>query len=1267
MRAALLAIGLLLSSVVALPAQAAPAEFQERIAFSGLNTPTNVEFSKDGRVFVAEKSGLIKVFDSLNDGTADVYADLRKEVYNLRDRGLLGMALHPNFPQDPRLYVLYTRDALPGGDTPKWGSATGTDDPCPTPPGETADGCVVTGRLSVLTPVNGVITEQPLITDWCQQFPTHSIGDLKFGPDGMLYASGGDGAHWNYADYGQDTSTSSDVTPDNPCGDPPVPVGTDQTRPTAEGGALRSQDLRTSADPTGLDGTIIKINPDTGAAAPGNPLTGPDANAARIISYGLRNPFRFTIRPGTNELWAGDVGWNTTEEINRIVPPAAAPVPNYGWPCYEGAVRQAGYDSLDLTLCESLYAQGAAAVVPPYFSYQHGAKASPADTCTVSGGSSVSGVAFYDTGNYPAAYQGALFFSDYSRNCVWVMPKGANGLPDPAQTTSFDTAASVPVELTTGPGGDLFAVNIGAGTVTRYVYTGTNNDPVAALKADRMTGGAPLTVHFDASASSDADLDPLTYEWDLDGDGDYDDSTAVTPTWTYPTKGSFTVKLRVKDGKGGQGDASTRIDVDNSAPTATITTPDAGLTWKVGDTISFSGTGTDPEQGTLPGSALTWTLVQMHCPSACHEHVVTTFTGNSGSFVAPDHEYPSHLELRLTVKDDAGLTDTKTVVLQPQTVDLTLQSSPPGLKLGWVSDQQVAPFTRTAIVNSVASIAAPSPQTLGGKTYEFVSWSDGGELAHTINAPATNTTYTATFKETTTQPPTGMVAAYAMNEGTGTTTADASGKNNTGTLVSATWADGKYSKAVSFDGTSSRVSVPDSPSLRLTTNMTLEAWVRPVAGQNIAHAVIIKQHDTGLAYSLYVNADLSPNVTIDTGTRIRLNGPTALPLNTWSHLAATYDGATLRLYVNGAQVSQTAATGTLRADANQLRIGNHWNHYFAGQIDEVRVYNRALSATEVQTDMSTPVGDSGPPPDTTPPTAPASLTATPGTGLAQLNWSAATDNVAVTGYRVHRSTSAGFTPSDANQIATTTATSYSDTGLAAGTYYYKVRAVDAAGNLGAASPEAGAVVTGSPPQGLVASYGLNDGTGTTVADSSGTGNTGTAVNTTWVDGKYGKALSFNGTSSRVDIADSPSLRLSTGMTLEAWIKPVAGPSTAHGVVLKQHANGVAYSIYANLDLAPNATIETDARKRLNGAPALPLDTWSHLAATYDGTTLRLYVNGNQVATMAVTGAMIADSGLLRLGGKDYTGHYFSGLIDEVRIYNKALTQAQIQADMSAPI
>src|SRR5215211_363030 len=214
-------------------AGALPAGFQETTVFSGLTEPTTVQFSRDGRVFVAEKSGLIKVFDSLSDSTPTTFADLRTQVHNFWHRGLLGMALDPDFPADPYVYVLYTRDATIGGTAPRWGSPGATSDPCPNPPGATADGCVVSGRLSKLTASGDtkVGPEQVLIENWCQQYPSHSVGNLAFGSDGALYVSAGDGASFNWADYGQDGNPLGSPTPKNPCGDPPTGLGARKRHP----------------------------------------------------------------------------------------------------------------------------------------------------------------------------------------------------------------------------------------------------------------------------------------------------------------------------------------------------------------------------------------------------------------------------------------------------------------------------------------------------------------------------------------------------------------------------------------------------------------------------------------------------------------------------------------------------------------------------------------------------------------------------------------------------------------------------------------------------------------------------------------------------------------------------------------------------------------------------------------------------------------------------------------------------------------------------
>jgi glucose/arabinose dehydrogenase len=743
------ALSMMTAALVFSPTPAAqgatlPPGFQESIAISGLNEPTVVRFAADGRIFVAEKRGVVKVFDSLTDTTSTVFADLNVNVYNFWDRGLLGMALAPNFPTDPYVYVLYTYDHELGSSAsaPRWGTPGVYSDPCPTPPGPTGDGCVVSARLSRLQATGNVMTgqEQVLVEDWCQQYPSHSIGTVEFGRDGALYATGGDGASFNFVDYGQDGS------PLNPCGDPPSAPGTALSPPSAEGGALRSQDLRTTGDPVSLDGSIIRVDPATGAGLPNNPLAAStDPNARRIIAYGQRNPFRFTTRAGTDELWLGDVGWNVWEEINRISDPLGS-VENLGWPCYEGAGRQPGYDGANLNVCENLYG-APGAVTTPHYAYNHSLKVVPNETCP-SGSSSISGLEFAAAGDaYPAEYDGALFFADYSRDCIWAMLEGSDGQPAPGQIQTFVAPASNPVHLETGPDGNLYYVDFGGGTIRRIEYVSTNRAPTAVADATPTTGAAPLTVSFDGTGSSDPDGDTLSYAWDLDGDGAFDDSTAAQPTFTYTSQGSYTATLRVTDPDGASDTDSVTITVGNTPPTATITAPTAVTTWKVGDTINFSGSAADQQDGPLPPSALTWSLVLQHCPSNCHAHSIQDFVGvSSGSFVAPDHQYPSYLELWLTATDSGGRTDTEVVRLDPQTVTLTFQTNPGGLQLTVNGVVTKATFSRTVIVGSSNSISAPTPQTKGRKTYAFQSWSDGGAQTHNIVAPAAATTYTARFR-----------------------------------------------------------------------------------------------------------------------------------------------------------------------------------------------------------------------------------------------------------------------------------------------------------------------------------------------------------------------------------------------------------------------------------------------------------------------------------------------------------------------------------------
>lgn len=248
---------------------------------------------------------------------------------------------------------------------------------------------------------------------------------------------------------------------------------------------------------------------------------------------------------------------------------------------------------------------------------------------------------------------------------------------------------------------------------------------------------------------------------------------------------------------------------------------------------------------------------------------------------------------------------------------------------------------------------SPVPGQLGSSTVT-VTVSDGQATAVT------------SFLVSVSAPQIGqLVAAYSFNEGSGTLVADLSGNANIGTLNGATWtAAGKFGGGLSFNG-AGRVTVPDSSSLDLTSGMTLEAWVNPAVTANDWSTVLIKVQPLDLVYGLY--AATPGNVAdtqVVTSVKTSLEGVSGLPMNTWSHLAATYDGATLRLFVNGAQIGSRPVSGSVVTSAGELMIGgeNIWGKYFRGILDEVRIYNHALSVAEIQADMNTPLGGVSPKP-----------------------------------------------------------------------------------------------------------------------------------------------------------------------------------------------------------------------------------------------------------------------------------------------------------------
>ena len=398
--------------------------------------------------------------------------------------------------------------------------------------------------------------------------------------------------------------------------------------------------------------------------------------------------------------------------------------------------------------------------------------------------------------------------------------------------------------------------------------------------------------------------------------------------------------------------------------------------------------------------------------------------------------------------------------------------------------------------------------------------------------------------------------------------------------------------------------------------------------------------------------------------------------------------------------------------------------------------------------------------DTQAPTAPGGLVATTRPDGAKLDWTASTDNVGVKEYRVYRSTTPGFTPSAANRIATVSSgTTYTNSGVAAGTYQYVVRAADNAGNLSAISARVNVTVTGdtaaptvalsapannasvtgtvavsatasdnnavasvqfrldgqdlgsadtSSPYsiqwdsttaadgphaltavardatgnattsaartvtvrntGLVAAYGFEDGTGTVAKDQMAAGNGTLVGGAAWTTaGRFGKALSFDGVDDSVTVPHSSALNLGSGLTVEAWVKPSALDSW-RSVVQKERTGAAAYGLFANTDLAhPAARVFTTNSIEAPAASPLLTTTWTHLAMTWDGATLKLFVDGAEVSAQPAPAPLVTSSGVLRIGGNGVGGEWFSGLIDEVRIFSRPLSAGEIAANLNQPI
>lgn len=416
----------------------------------------------------------------------------------------------------------------------------------------------------------------------------------------------------------------------------------------------------------------------------------------------------------------------------------------------------------------------------------------------------------------------------------------------------------------------------------------------------------------------------------------------------------------------------------------------------------------------------------------------------------------------------------------------------------------------------------------------------------------------------------GPEAAYSFDAGSGSTVADLTGNEHTGTIEEGEWAKGRYGGAIAFKGGGKKcVSVADAPDLHLSEEFTLEAWVRAEGGV-FGDPVVVKDSEGETAFGLGVGSSEEGMAEGFIGegkeSSAAIGSEDEVREYAWTHIAATYDGAQLRIYVNGELAGSEEATTPPTTGSGALRIGcDAPDGQFTGRIDEVRIYGRTLSEKELQRDMATPLQ--------------------------------------------------------------------------------------------------------TPQRGPVATYSFDKGEGETAEDTSGNGHTAALEGPEWTPkGKYGSALEFDAPEDDVlKIPDASQLDFTEEFTLEAWVRPSGADNHDAPLIAKQAGGGLGYFLYeggSESDRPAGAASEEHELVVANE----PLDAhaWSHVALTFDGDRTRLYVNGEEVANEAGE-PIVTTEGDIEIGGSTSTSDYFDGRIDEVRLYDRVLSEAEVQSDKATPL
>ncbi|HMJ70674.1 MAG TPA: PQQ-dependent sugar dehydrogenase [Cyclobacteriaceae bacterium] len=626
----------------ALVAQTLPTGFSRVIVSSTITNPTVMAFAPDGRIFVAQQDGILRV---IKNGVQLATPFITLTVNSLGERGLIGIALDPEFTTNNYIYLYYT--TATGGFHNRISRFT-------------ANGDVALAGSELI-----ILELDPL-----SSATNHNGGALAFGTDGKLYVAIGENAN-----------------------------------------GVNAQNLDV------YHGKFLRINKD-GSVPPGNPFPTGSEQRKRVWAYGLRNPYTFSIQPGTGRILVNDVGQVTTEEVND----ATTGGKNFGWPTTEGNTTNPNFTS-------------------PIFTYAHSGP-QPIG-CALTGGT------FFPSSNtnYPAVYKGKYFFVDLCGNWIYYFDPAVAG----SASTQFGlNAGSNVLSLTVGHDGNLYYLSRGDSRLYKIVYTPPSTAPVITVQPQPVSVNAGQTASFSVTVTGAA---PLQYQWYKDGTT-LAGKTQSSITITSPTSadaGGYYVSVSNADGDALSNSALLTVTTaGNRPPVATIVKPAEGDIYRAGTTIPFEGTGTDPDDGTLPATAFSWAINFHH---DTHKHDQPALTGiRSGSFDVPDRgETSSNVWYRfiLTVTDAQGVISKDSVDVHPLTSEMNFVTDPAGLQVLLDGQPTTTPVTITSVEGLLRELDVVASQQLNGVDYLFSSWSMGGTAAQTVATPQDNATYTATFSAVT--------------------------------------------------------------------------------------------------------------------------------------------------------------------------------------------------------------------------------------------------------------------------------------------------------------------------------------------------------------------------------------------------------------------------------------------------------------------------------------------------------------------------------------